>query len=61
MRADFPETFDRWSVSLFEELFEINEFDKVVRKLEEFIGDKDNIVKEEMELHPELFDEDYKL
>jgi len=61
LRADFPETFDRWSIALFDELFEINEFDEIVRKLEEFIGDKNNIVKEETELHPELFDEDYKL
>jgi len=59
LRADFPETFDRWSVALFEELFEINEFDEIVRKLEEFVNDKDDIVKEEMESHPELFDENY--
>jgi len=61
LRADFPETFDRWSVALFEEDFKIDEFEKVVKKLEDFVNDKDNIVKEEMELHPELFDEDYKL
>jgi len=59
LRADFPETFDRWSVCLFEELFNHDEFNEVVRKLDEFVRDRDNIIKKEMELHPELFDENY--
>jgi len=61
LRADFPETFDRWSVALFEEDYEIDEFDEVVGKLKEFVSDKENIIKREMKLYPELFDEDYKL
>ena len=51
IRADFRETFDRWGNSLFEESFEYDEFDDVVKKLKEFIRDKDEIIKEEMGLN----------
>ncbi|WP_063563006.1 hypothetical protein [Paenibacillus sp. O199] len=49
LKADFPETFDRWSVTLLEEEF-VNDggFLQVLEALDTFIKDKINIVKEEL-------------
>jgi hypothetical protein len=47
LRADFPETLDRWSVCLFEEDFEENEFDSTFDKLKDFVKNKNKIIKEE--------------
>ena len=47
LRADFPETFDRWSVALFDEDFKIDEFGVATKtikggeeELVEFVADK---------------------
>ncbi|PIH59129.1 hypothetical protein [Paenibacillus sp. LK1] len=49
MRAEFPETFDRWGVALFEEEF-LNDggFLQAIEALDTFISDKINIVKEKL-------------
>ena len=60
LRADFPETLDRWGVCLFEKSFEYNELDIVIGKLKKFLNDKESIVKKQKEKYPELYDEDYK-
>lgn len=48
LRADFPQTFDRWSSSLFEELFDAKDFDAVVKELHEFYENREEIIKEEL-------------
>lgn len=48
LRADFPKTFDRWSNSLFEELFDEKDFDTVVNELHEFYENREEIIKEEL-------------
>lgn len=47
LRADFPETFDRWNSALFEEEF-VNDggFLQVLEALDIFIKDKINIINE---------------
>lgn len=54
LRADFPETFERWSVCLFEEFFEKDEhknddeFKKVIGELKEFLNEKKKYLEEEL-------------
>ncbi|MCP1185044.1 hypothetical protein [Paenibacillus sp. 1781tsa1] len=49
LRADFPETFNRWALVLFEEEF-LNDggFLQALEALDTFISDKINIVKEKI-------------
>lgn len=49
LRADFPETFDRWSVCLFDELFSNDEFDNKLLELDSFVKRKELVLKEELE------------
>jgi len=50
IRADFPETLDRWSVCLFEESFDtVDSFNSVLVKLNNFIQSKAEIVAEELD------------
>lgn len=48
LRADFPQTFDRWSSSLFEELFDVKDFDTVIHEIHEFYENREEIIKEEL-------------
>ena len=49
LRADYDETFDRWSVCLFEEYFSNSEeFKEVLKKLYEFIDNRKENIKEEL-------------
>ncbi|WP_124115412.1 hypothetical protein [Paenibacillus xylanexedens] len=55
LRADFPETFDRWSVSMFETEF-INDggFLQALETLNEFIKDKIKHINDYCETNPRL-------
>ena len=44
LRADFPETFDRWGVCLYEDIFEESEFENTLKSLDEFVKSKDSLV-----------------
>lgn len=49
LRADFNETFERWSVCMFEEGFVEGEFEDVLIKLKQFVRDKDKYIDEDLE------------
>lgn len=49
LRADYPETFDRWSVCLFEELFDAGNLSNVLVELDNFVENREENIKLELE------------
>lgn len=48
LRADYPETFERWSVCLYEESFEASEFNLILEDFCDFVGNREENIKEEL-------------
>lgn len=48
LRADYPETFDRWSVCLYEESFIAEDFSLVLEDFCDFVENREENIEEEL-------------